>query len=49
MNGYSSLESRKHIMGGEIVIEAMTKILFEQLSNAEETPSQCGLAFEVVR
>lgn len=36
-------------MGREIVIEAMTKILFERLSNAEETPSQCGLAFEVVR
>jgi hypothetical protein len=47
MIGYSSLESRKDIMGGEIVIEAMTKFLFEQLSNAEETPSQGDL--EVVR
>jgi hypothetical protein len=35
--------------GGEIVIEAMTKILFDQLSYAEEPASDRGLASEVVR
>jgi hypothetical protein len=36
-------------MGEKIVMEAMTKILFGQLSNAEEAPSKRGLASEVVR
>ena len=37
------------MMCGEFVIEAMTKILFESLSNAEEAASERGLASEVVR
>jgi hypothetical protein len=49
MNGYSILESRNVMMGGKIVIETMTKILFNQLSNAEEAPSKHGLPSEVVR
>jgi len=35
--------------GGELVIEAMTETLFDQLSNAEEAASERGLAPEVVR
>jgi hypothetical protein len=35
--------------GGELVIEAMTEILFDQLSNAEKAASERGLAPEVVR
>jgi hypothetical protein len=37
------------MMGGEIVIEGMTKILFDQLLNAEEAPSERGLASGAVR
>ena len=49
MSGSSCLRKRKRYDGDEIVIKAMTKILFDQLSNAEEAPSERGLASKVVR
>jgi hypothetical protein len=42
-------ENRTGMTGGEIVIEAMIKILPDQLSIAEPAPSESGLASEVVR
>lgn len=33
----------------KIVVEEKTRILFDKLSNAEEAPSERGLASEVVR
>ena len=42
-------KAQNDMMGREIVMEAMTKILFDQVSNAGEAASERGLASEVIR
>ena len=50
MNGSLNLNKAVNDMtGGEIVIEAMIKILPDQSSNFQPAPSESGLASEVVR